>query len=602
MTIMYPMTATIRIPMPQSKYGWSAGRSRKQSTERGTAMMMAQALPSAAIRTASSPFPSRQSACAGRTESEVSASGMPRKVPGIHSTNVCVIRAANIAPARASGPRTARRTACTPSRMPASVFACTPGISPLMVPRRTPSSVPSTISIINKKVQENEHKSTEMHTILSYRDDESVMKIAVTRLAGKEESDAARCAVFGHACYSVHPLRSEIQQDVVSAFTGAVEREEFDCIFFTSALPAKILAPLLKKTPRVIAIGPQTAKELEQCGIACETLPSFYSRDFVPYLGDWIKGKQIGIPRADVPNPSLIDAITGAGGIAQEFRCYGLEPTDEPLDLDEADAILFTSAMSFKKAIWTPRPDLLVMAIGDITAEAMMYGGTYPAVVGDGSLEGTLAALNDYLAKDADNTMTTLQETRYRDSQALPCSGTWRGIIVIDKPRGPSSHQVAAWVGKMLGCQVGHAGTLDPQVSGILLVMLGNAVRLAPLLLQHDKEYICLMRLHGDVDRDRIDTVAAEFTGRLYQRPPRKSAVKRAAAHPHHPANWIFSIEGDLSCSGSSAMPGPTSARSATTWDLHSVSGHTCRNCAGPVRVPLTSATCIRSTMCRMPV
>jgi predicted rRNA pseudouridine synthase len=102
------------------------------------------------------------------------------------------------------------------------------------------------------------------------------------------------------------------------------------------------------------------------------------------------------------------------------------------------------------------------------------------------------------------------------------------GIIVIDKPKGPSSHEVAAWAGKMLGCQVGHAGTLDPQVSGVLLVMLGNAVRLAPLLLQHDKEYICLMRLHKDVERERILKLAEEFTGRLYQRPPRKSAVKRA--------------------------------------------------------------------------
>src|SRR5512137_477711 len=78
------------------------------------------------------------------------------------------------------------------------------------------------------------------------------------------------------------------------------------------------------------------------------------------------------------------------------------------------------------------------------------------------------------------------------------------GIIVIDKPRGPSSHEVAAWVGKMLGCPVGHSGTLDPQVSGVLLVMLGNAVRLAPLLLQHEKEYVCLMRLHGDVPREAI--------------------------------------------------------------------------------------------------
>ena len=102
------------------------------------------------------------------------------------------------------------------------------------------------------------------------------------------------------------------------------------------------------------------------------------------------------------------------------------------------------------------------------------------------------------------------------------------GIIVVDKPRGPSSHEVAAWVGKMLGCPVGHSGTLDPQVSGVLLIMLGNAVRLAPLLLQHEKEYICLLRLHGDVPRENILKAAEEFTGRIYQRPPRKSAVKRA--------------------------------------------------------------------------
>jgi tRNA pseudouridine55 synthase/H/ACA ribonucleoprotein complex subunit 4 len=115
------------------------------------------------------------------------------------------------------------------------------------------------------------------------------------------------------------------------------------------------------------------------------------------------------------------------------------------------------------------------------------------------------------------------------DTDKASPSHLWNraGILGIDKPRGPSSHQAAAWVGSMLGCQVGHAGTLDPQVSGVLLVMLGNAVRLAPLLLQHDKEYICLMRLHGDVDKKRIEQIAAEFTGRLYQRPPRKSAVKR---------------------------------------------------------------------------
>ena len=224
------------------------------------------------------------------------------------------------------------------------------------------------------------------------------MRIAITRLLGKEESDARRCEQYGHSCYSVHPLRSEVNNETVSAFVDAGNRGEFDCIFFTSALPAKLVAPLISRLPRVIAIGPQTAKELQRFEIECETLPGFYSRDFVPYLGDWIKGRHIGIPRADVPNPVLIDAITAAGGIAHEFRCYRLTPTHEPLDLEGAGALLFSSAMSFTQAVWTTRNGLLVMAIGEITAAAMIQGGTTPAVVGDGSLEGTFAALNRYLA------------------------------------------------------------------------------------------------------------------------------------------------------------------------------------------------------------
>jgi len=225
------------------------------------------------------------------------------------------------------------------------------------------------------------------------------MKIAVTRLVGKEKNDAERCALFGHNCYSVHPLSSKINMHEITRFVEAADRNEFDCLFFTSALPAKIIAPLLNRFPRVIAIGPQTAKELRQYDIDCETLKRFYSRDFVPYLGEWIKGKHIGIPRADVPNPTLIDDITAAGGIPHEFRCYGLEPTGEPLNLDGADAILFTSAMSFTKAVWTQQPGLLVIAIGDITAAAMRGRGINPVVIGDGSLEGTMVALNDYLAR-----------------------------------------------------------------------------------------------------------------------------------------------------------------------------------------------------------
>ena len=102
------------------------------------------------------------------------------------------------------------------------------------------------------------------------------------------------------------------------------------------------------------------------------------------------------------------------------------------------------------------------------------------------------------------------------------------GVLLIDKPRGPSSHQVAAWVKNMLKSEVGHAGTLDPGVSGVLVVMLGKAVRLAQLLLQHEKEYVACMRLHADIPRKQVEEAIRGFTGRIYQRPPRRSAVKRS--------------------------------------------------------------------------
>ncbi len=114
-----------------------------------------------------------------------------------------------------------------------------------------------------------------------------------------------------------------------------------------------------------------------------------------------------------------------------------------------------------------------------------------------------------------------------RDVTNLPESLVSPGLLVIDKPRGPSSHQVTAWAGEMLGIRVGHSGTLDPGVSGILVVMLGTAVRLAPVLLTEEKEYVCALRIHAGVPAGLIETVLTEFSGRIYQRPPKKSAVAR---------------------------------------------------------------------------
>ncbi|HKL97961.1 MAG TPA: uroporphyrinogen-III synthase, partial [Methanocorpusculum sp.] len=132
------------------------------------------------------------------------------------------------------------------------------------------------------------------------------MQIAITRLAEKGKTDQALCERYGHSAKIVSPLRAELRASLVQTFVLAANDGDFDAIFFTSAYPAKhvgmMLDPVIAKRCRVIAIGPQTAKILHDLGIAAETLPTFYSRDFVPYLGDWIDGKRIGIPRADVPN------------------------------------------------------------------------------------------------------------------------------------------------------------------------------------------------------------------------------------------------------------------------------------------------------------
>ncbi|MCQ2084757.1 MAG: RNA-guided pseudouridylation complex pseudouridine synthase subunit Cbf5 [archaeon] len=102
------------------------------------------------------------------------------------------------------------------------------------------------------------------------------------------------------------------------------------------------------------------------------------------------------------------------------------------------------------------------------------------------------------------------------------------GVIALDKPSGPTSHQATAWARDALHLdKIGHGGTLDPYVSGILPICTGKAIRLTDIVLSSDKEYICLMKLHGDVTEKRIREVMARFTGKIYQLPPVRSAVKR---------------------------------------------------------------------------
>jgi len=102
------------------------------------------------------------------------------------------------------------------------------------------------------------------------------------------------------------------------------------------------------------------------------------------------------------------------------------------------------------------------------------------------------------------------------------------GVINLDKPKGPTSHEVAAWVKRILALgRVGHGGTLDPAVSGVLAVALDDATKVIQTMLLAGKEYICVMHLHGDVQQHQLERVLKEFTGEIFQRPPLRAAVKR---------------------------------------------------------------------------
>ncbi len=102
------------------------------------------------------------------------------------------------------------------------------------------------------------------------------------------------------------------------------------------------------------------------------------------------------------------------------------------------------------------------------------------------------------------------------------------GIINIDKPRGPTSHQVSAYAQKILGVDKGgHAGTLDPNVTGCLPIAISRATRVVQALLNAGKEYVAIMHLHKEAEEYNIREACNNFVGRIKQLPPIKSAVKR---------------------------------------------------------------------------
>jgi tRNA pseudouridine55 synthase len=123
------------------------------------------------------------------------------------------------------------------------------------------------------------------------------------------------------------------------------------------------------------------------------------------------------------------------------------------------------------------------------------------------------------------------------------------GVVILDKPTGPTSFDIVAQVRRVYGTKaVGHAGTLDPLATGVLVVMLGEATKLSEYLTTQDKEYIAEIAFGrstdtfdctgetiaqrplgpGDIARRAIDAAVAEERSRQWQVPPEHSAIKVA--------------------------------------------------------------------------
>jgi tRNA pseudouridine55 synthase len=135
------------------------------------------------------------------------------------------------------------------------------------------------------------------------------------------------------------------------------------------------------------------------------------------------------------------------------------------------------------------------------------------------------------------------------------------GLLVINKPSGKSSHDIVYSVRRIFGeKKVGHAGTLDPMATGVLIVCLGQAVRVSEYLIDHDKTYRARVRLGIETDTYDatgrilatrevnvapavIATVLKSFVGKISQRPPAHSAVQRGGVRAYKLARRGIAVE-----------------------------------------------------------
>jgi len=139
---------------------------------------------------------------------------------------------------------------------------------------------------------------------------------------------------------------------------------------------------------------------------------------------------------------------------------------------------------------------------------------------------------------------------------------TFQGIVLVNKPAGITSHDVVGFVRRTFKMrQVGHAGTLDPMATGVLVVLVGKATKLSDKFVAFDKTYRATLRLglktatadimgktmlerpYDGIDQEAVAKVFLQFTGEIEQKPPMVSAVKHKGERLYKIARQGIEVE-----------------------------------------------------------
>ena len=285
------------------------------------------------------------------------------------------------------------------TRMREKLFTWMPGMRPEIIPRKKPNRIELTSIGMDSSIglpKDLLNKSIMLlSAILSF------VKIAVTKLKEKSEGIYQLFERYGHEAILIPTMTSAEPTDPapLSQLSRMIADGEIDILIFTSALGVDKLFTKVKpaRTVRIVSVGPKTAKKVEEYGFKSEVITSFSSEHFAEYLGD-IRGKTIGIARADVPNQELTESLKSKGAILIEAAAYRLESANNNFEemIKDVDAVIFTSAKSFESSGFNKSliKNIKVIAIGQKTANAIRKSGVIPDLVGNGSIENCLELLS----------------------------------------------------------------------------------------------------------------------------------------------------------------------------------------------------------------